>query len=357
MFNEGYLLFLSVFILMPFAFFLYWAVKKTTSLWTGAFFLYSSASLLFIFLVWLEKISRNLTFILVAILALGLLFLGTLGIYAMIIALFWNERILLKFERPSFANFLPLIVATILLVLSVGNIIMLIYFQDTWFIKIFSFVINLALYLSAVFLFYSVTSIIYNVIPIRGKIDYIIVLGAGLNKDKVTPLLASRIDAGAKLYLKQQEKKNHSPTIILSGGQGPDEPISEAEAMNNYLKANYPQIKQVLLEQRSTNTEENLRFSELVAREKDLAADFSKQNIVIATSNYHLLRAGKLAKKQGINAQGVGAKTRLFYLPAAFIREYIGYLVFSKAKHLTVMGFIFLLTIGLDLVLHFVFKL
>ncbi|MGX6978419.1 YdcF family protein [Vagococcus elongatus] len=355
--SGNYLFFLTVFFLIPFILFLYWAIKKTTSLWTGAFFLYSSASLFFLLMVWLEKISKNLTFVIVAITALGLLLLGTLGIYAMIIALFWNERILLKFERPSFSNFLPLIVATILLVLAVGNIIMVIFFSDTWLIKVFSFVINLAIYLSAVFFFYSVTSIIYNVIPIRGKVDYIIVLGAGLNKDKVTPLLAARIDAGAKLYLAQQEKKNHSPTIILSGGQGADELISEAEAMNNYLKDTYPKITQVLLEKRSTNTEENLRFSELVATEKDAATDFSKQNIVIATSNYHLLRAGKLAKKQGLNAQGVGAKTRLFYLPAAFIREYIGYLVFSKTKHLTAMGFIFLLTIGLDLIMHFLLKI
>ena len=55
---------------------------------------------------------------------------------------------------------------------------------------------------------------------------------------------------------------------------------------------------------------------------------------MIATSDYHLLRAGKLGNRLGIFVRGVGSKTKAYYLPTAFIREYIGYLALTKKRHI-----------------------
>ena len=328
----------------------YSLIKRPTSLWTGALFCYIIGMFSFWGIVQLEMISSILAYIIAVPIAIGLILFSLFGIYAMIIALFWNERILLKYERKTFANYLPLLLATALLILTVTNAIKNHYFSDIkWITTPFSFVMLIATYFAAVFFFFSITALLYNWLPIRGKVDYIVILGAGLNKDKVTPLLASRIEAGIKLYQAQQKKYQHSPTIILSGGQGLDEVISEGLAMANYIREKYPMITNLLIEDQSTNTEENLRFSEQVAKENGEVRSFKQCNVVVATNNYHLLRAGKLARAQGLNVQGMGSKTRWFYLPTAFIREYIGYLVLTKKKHLIVILLLFVVTIGSEL--------
>ena len=336
-----------------------WSLIKLPSIfWTGALSCYMICMLVFWGIIQLETVSSTLAYIIAVPIAIAIFLLSIFGIYAMIIALFWNERILLKHEKKSFANYLPLLLATGLLILTITNMIKNHYFNDIkWITTPFSFVITIATYFAAIFFFFSVTALLYNWLPIRGKVDYIVILGAGLNKDKVTPLLASRIEAGVKLYQTQQKKHQQTPTIILSGGQGHDEEISEGLAMANYIREKYPTITKLLIEDQSTNTEENLRFSEQVAKEHGETRSFKQCNVVVATNNYHLLRTGKLAKAQGLNVQGVGSKTRWFYLPTAFIREYIGYLVLTKKKHVIIILCLFVATVGSELLEWFISKL
>lgn len=340
---------LIFFIVLPVLLCVYLFSKKPTSLWAGAVTTYLLGVLTTLLIFGAESISPTLAFSLILPIIILVVLLSVFGIYAMIIALFWNEKILLKYEKKSFANFLPLIVGTALLVVALTDLIVSKFYHNTWIASPFSFILGVASYFSLVFFFYSITAILYNLIPIRGLVDYIIILGAGLNKDKVTPLLAARIEVGIKLYQKQKQKQQHTPTIIVSGGQGSDELISEAAAMAQYINDKHPDVAPILIEDKSTTTRENLLFSEQVALENGASNSFKDSNIVLATNNYHLLRAGKIASMLGINAQGVGARTRLFYIPTAFIREYIGYLVLSKKKHIIVIFLIFFGTIGLDL--------
>lgn len=335
-----WLVFLTI--VLPGIGFAYYLLKKPTSLWTGFYFTIILTSGGISLILFLEQINTTLAFILAIPLGILLLLVLLFGIYAMIIALFWNERVLLKYERPSLANFLPLIVATGLLFLQILFFLAPRYLENHWLLALFSYVNTLALYFMGIFIMFTLTAFLYNKVPIRGKIDYIIILGAGLNKDKVTPLLSSRIEAGIKLYHRLEEKQQQ-PTIIVSGGQGPDELISEGEAMAAYIHTHHPDVTRVLIENESTNTQQNITLSEKVAQKADGIGSFKSNKIVIATNNYHLLRAGKLAVYQGINAQGVGAKTRWFYLPTAFIREYIGYLVMTKGTHIKVSATLFIL--------------
>lgn len=106
-------------------------------------------------------------------------------------------------------------------------------------------------------------------------IKYAVILGAGLNGDQISERLKIRLDT-ALLYLKE----NHIP-IIVSGGQGEDELISEAEAMKRYLIDNGIESDRILLEDKSTSTYENLLFSKNTMK-------LENPKIALVTSDYHM---------------------------------------------------------------------
>lgn len=157
-------------------------------------------------------------------------------------------------------------------------------------------------------------------------IDYIVVLGCALNKDQVTPLLASRVDKALKLARKHPEA-----TVIFSGGQGSDELISEAMAMANYASSQGFEVGRMLLEEHSSNTKENIENSYAMMKE-------TKQ-VALVTSNYHVLRALMIAKTLGVSCVGYGAKTKLYFALNAFLREFVGYLYLYKKQLLRLLAY------------------
>lgn len=348
------LLWFIIMILIPVICFSYWIFFRPTSLWTGFFFTVLLGSLYLTLIINVEKISTQVAIWIAMPAIILILLVGFLGMFTGVVALFWNQRVLLKRESFSLGNLLPMIVAVGLLLFQILLLVAAIYINNPW-LHLLSFLVGLFFgYTISLFFFYFVTSVLYNHFPLTGKVDYIIVLGAGLiDGERVTPLLASRIDAGVALYNKQKQKKGYEPTIILSGGQGADEKISEAQAMYNYIIEKEYELGEVYLEEKSTNTKENLQFSEKLIYQKDSIKNLNKKNIVIASNNYHVLRAGKLASKLGIFARGVGSKTKLYYLPTAFIREYIGYLALTKKRHIWFFGIV-LAGVGLLGVLQFI---
>lgn len=338
---------LFILVVIPMICFSYWLFFRPTSLWTGFFFVISTGVLYLMLIVQAERLNAGLAIWIAMPIIIILALIGFLGMFTGVIALFWNERSLLKKEGFSLSNLLPLLVALGLISFQIA-LIVLAYYGHNPYVMSLSLLINLSFfYVVGIFFFYLVTSILYNHFPHNKNVDYIIVLGAGLiDGERVTPLLASRIDVAVKLFEKQKNKKSHQPTIILSGGQGPDEKVSEARAMMNYVEEKNYQLGNVYLEEKSTNTKENLQFSEAIAYQKDNIKNFNRKNIVIASNNYHILRAGKLAYRLGIFARGVGSKTKMYYLPTAFIREYIGYLALTKKRHLIIFGIFLFISIA-----------
>ncbi|MBO0476087.1 YdcF family protein [Vagococcus sp. DIV0080] len=330
-----------IMILIPLICFSYFIFFRPTSLWTGFFFMALTGSLYLTLILQIEKVNQQIASIIALPVVIVVALVGLFGMLTGVIALFWNEGILLKREGFSIANLLPVIVAVGLVLFQVLLLIFAYYVGNPWLSLLSFFITTCFAYTIGTFFFYLVTSILYNHYPFFGKVDYIIVLGAGLiDGERVTPLLASRIDVAVKLFNKQKKRKNHEPTIILSGGQGPDEKISESKAMHNYLLEKGYELGNVYLEEKSTNTKENLQFSETIIYQKDNIKNLNKKNIVIASNNYHVLRAGKLASKLGIFARGIGSKTKAYYLPTAFIREYIGYLAITKKRHMWFFGIV-----------------
>ena len=140
------------------------------------------------------------------------------------------------------------------------------------------------------------------------KINYAIVLGAGLDGDQVSTRLRKRLDVA---YI---ELNNREIPIIVSGGQGSDELISEAEEMSQYLFNQGISSQRLILEDKSTSTQENLLLSSKIIPK-------GKPQVVIITSDYHMFRSKMLAKRMGWQVQGASAHSLKKTLPKRVIRE------------------------------------
>lgn len=230
-----------------------------------------------------------------------------------------NGFVMIRREGTRLANLLSLLFGIFILAgefFLVRSLYHLQEAQDTEFIfRAFQFMSGYAvLYVSMIFLAFLFYTWIIKLIPRRANYNYVIVLGAGLiNGERVSKLLSDRLDKGIKVY----ERSIPDCRIICSGGQGSDEKVSEAEAMKQYLLSKGIREEDILKEDRSTDTMENLTFcKELIeARNGD-------RYTAVVTSGYHVLRAMIYSRRVGLKAEGIGAHTALYYWPSAMIREY-----------------------------------
>lgn len=150
--------------------------------------------------------------------------------------------------------------------------------------------------------------------------DALVVLGAALYGDRVSATLAFRLDTAFNYW-----QEHPDLTIVVCGGQGPDELIPEAEAMAAYLIRRGVPAEKILQEAQSTSTRENLSFAREHLLENSAASggqtDETELAIIVITSNYHLYRAVKIAEQTGFTASGIGAPTLWYLLPADLIFE------------------------------------
>lgn len=147
------------------------------------------------------------------------------------------------------------------------------------------------------------------------NLDYIIVLGAQVREDGPSVVLRYRLDAAID-YLNE----NPDTTCIVSGGQGANEPFSEAEGMAEYLLEKGIEENRILLEDKSTNTVENIQNSNALM-------DGTYNGVGIVTNNFHVFRAVQIAKVQGLEGVcGIAADSNALYLPNNVLRECCGIL-------------------------------
>lgn len=213
--------------------------------------------------------------------------------------------------------------------------------------------VGLARVFAAVGIFFAVELVMYflttfanSVHMRRYQFDHIIVLGAGRIGEKVTPLLASRINRGIAIW-KKQEKPCY---LIMSGGQGADEVISEAEAMKRYAVEQGVPEEWIIMEDQSVNTEQNLHNSYGIIKER---YPESNHRAAIVTNYFHIFRAVVLARKMGYKCVGYGARTKLYYSLNAFIRDFIGYVVLTWKKQLLALV-LFLLVINFFTIIEYI---
>ncbi len=145
--------------------------------------------------------------------------------------------------------------------------------------------------------------------------DYIIVLGAGVNGSVPSLSMVNRMTPTIEYLESHPDCK-----AILTGGQGEGENLSEAQAMFDYLTARGIDPAQLIMEDKATSTEENLKFSfEIIGEELD------SSTIAVVSSEYHLHRAKTMAKMLGVEIYGIPGRTSYPVLMTNyFIREAFG---------------------------------
>lgn len=146
------------------------------------------------------------------------------------------------------------------------------------------------------------------------EIDCLLILGAGLRGDKPSLILSTRLNKSLE-YIEQYP----DTPIIVSGGQGPGETITEAEAMKKFLVNNGVGENIIIKEEESTSTKENLIFSKSIL---DSIEGKKKHKVLIVTNNFHMFRAKYLAKKYNLVPYGAPVETPTFVLLNYLVREY-----------------------------------
>ena len=264
-----------------------------------------------------------------------------------------NTIVVVKNNGFSLTSMLPFLMAGFLILLLASPSIVNYFDPDTRHVVVFLlglFTLE-GLWFSFTFVALLFYSWIYRILPRRRQYDYIIIHGAGLDGPRPTPLLAGRIDKALELWNKQHQHGK----FVVSGGQGADEVVSEAQAMRDYLLDKGVSADAILMEDKSTTTWENLRYSlaiinadratcvdatssAAVASSGDVtttASDASTSDAsgtvasngdfttAVVTSDFHVFRCAEYAHNLGIKADGIGSHTKGWYWPTAFIREFI----------------------------------
>ncbi|MEO7447179.1 MAG: YdcF family protein [Humibacillus sp.] len=158
--------------------------------------------------------------------------------------------------------------------------------------------------------------------PARSAPCAVVVLGSGLVHGAVPRLLACRLDAAVAVR-RREELAGRRPLLVPSGGQGDDEPTSEGAAMTAYLLERGLEEDDVLTEDRATTTEENLVLSRDL-----LVAQGITGPVRVVTSSYHVGRAALLTRRIGLDADVTGARTAWYFVPSAFLREFVAALTY-----------------------------
>ena len=150
----------------------------------------------------------------------------------------------------------------------------------------------------------------------KQNLDAIIVLGARVNGREPSGALRNRIQVAAE-YL----QANPDTIVIVSGGQGVDEEISEAQCMYENLVALGIDPDRIIMEDQSTDTAENLHFSKALLPE-------GVETVGVVTNNFHIFRALAIARGTGFeNVHGIPVATSLLSLPHYLMREFAGVVV------------------------------
>ena len=145
-----------------------------------------------------------------------------------------------------------------------------------------------------------------------------IALGCKVNPTGPSRMLKARIDAAYDFLSRNPDIK-----CIVSGGRGPDEHISEAMCIYNELTAMGIDKERLYIEDKSTNTKENLTFSLDIIVENSLP-----HSVTIITNEFHQYRAGQIGADLGLKTYHVSGKTPFSMFPTYFLRE-VGGIIFE----------------------------
>lgn len=242
-----------------------------------------------------------------------------LGAMALPIFLIWNGVTMVRRESRRLGNLLSLLAG--LALAAMPAVILLPMLWYSWVTLTFASLV-VGLFLTAAYLFVIVLAhtLVYAVVARRFRGNAVIVLGSQVPGGRVTPLLRARLEAGLAAARRSSGTDTPVP-LVPSGGQGADEPASEGQVMGSWLLNQGVPEDLVLIEDQARTTKENLTLSAAL-----LAARGIKPSYLVATNNYHAPRAALQALDLGFDAQVIGGRTAWYYLPSAYLREFVAIL-------------------------------
>lgn len=249
----------------------------------------------------------------ILILKIVLIIIGT-------ISLIWFLAPIIIWSIFNIGNFIGIVYSSVLILLGIFLNPISNFIENFWHIKVGKIILSVVLVFCIVilsFILYTTGTMINSVLKEPQKNSTIVVLGCKVYGTKPSLLLRYRLES-AHEYLNENPKSN----AVLSGGQGEDEDISEAQCMYDYLIENGVDKNRLFLEDKSTNTFENIKFSKEIMKNNGINTD----KTVIVTNNFHLYRAELFAKKCSLDADGLGAKSNFVTLPTFYVRELLGIL-------------------------------
>ncbi|MFB8893635.1 YdcF family protein [Microbacterium plantarum] len=233
------------------------------------------------------------------------------------VALLANGVVMIQREGRSLANRLSLLAGVgVLAILALGIVAV----TAGWF-ELAVILLLLAApigYVGMGFVAYLCWSAVYARLARRAPAPAAIVtLGSGLRRDgSVPPLLAQRVALGVETL-----QRSPGAMLVVSGGQGADEPRSEAAAMAEYAGELGAPANRLLVENASRTTEENLTLTRAILAERGITGP-----VLAVTSDYHAFRAATLLRTLGMPGHAIGARTARYYRPSALLREYLALL-------------------------------
>src|SRR5699024_5410993 len=216
----------------------------------------------------------------------------------------------------------------------------------------------IASYFAFVFVCFAAFCLLYARRRRRRPVEAVVVLGSGVRDGRVSPLLAARLARAVEVRAEHQSAGWPAPVIIPSGGQGPDEIEPEGDSMARWLREHDVAAGAIVVEPRARTTEENLRFSaDLLAGTApnpelasgapgasggtDSSGGASPRgepapgasgvlpvpgSMAVVTNDYHAFRAALQARRLGLDADAVGARTASYFVPSAYLREFVAVL-------------------------------
>ncbi|WP_137597093.1 YdcF family protein [Paucilactobacillus kaifaensis] len=231
------------------------------------------------------------------------------------------------FLRLSLNFKLTLIGATLWLVICF-LIILLIMFRPTLPIGLQLFGTMPIYFILTLLAYYLNSWLLLRTSNFASQNQVLLILGAGLtNGTQPGTELKRRLDKAIEL----NQINNNNPLIIVAGGQGPDERQTEAAAMKQYLVTHAVNTEQIVMENQSRNTWENLVNSQQLINQK-----FNYQpTVTVISSHYHLLRVCLYARKLNFAIQPVGVKSASQLYVSSSIREWISILLMHPYQHCT----------------------
>lgn len=245
--------------------------------------------------------------------------MALLVIFALVpIILIWNGILMMKRESISLSNILSFLTGLLILGGEIATAVFILRGGPAdangftvYALPLFGATV---FYGAALLLSFVLYMLLLPVLPQKKVFDTVIVHGCALiHGDGVSRILASRLDLALKLYRKSAGKA----LLVVSGGKGIDETVSEAAAMCGYLLEKGVTKERILTEDQSHSTRENLRFCDQLLLERGGGG-----RIALVTSSYHMFRCVWIAHELSFRCTGFGAKVAAYYWPSAVIREF-----------------------------------